>query len=125
MIFGDIHLADVRAWYEERVRAAGLEHVEPLWGEPPARLLAEFVASGSRAVLICVETAKLDASWLGRLIDERFVAEIGATGIDACGENGEYHSFAYAGPFFAREVRWRAGAARAEQGFVQLDLEQP
>ena len=121
MVFGDIHLADVRAWYEERVLGAGLEHVEPIWGEPPAALLAEFVAGGSRAVLTCVDT-RLGEEWLGRTIDERFVAEIGATGIDPAGENGEYHSFAYAGPLFRRPVAWRAGERRREGAFVQLDL---
>src|SRR5260221_11454117 len=59
VVFGDIHLADVRSWYEDRVRAAGLAHVEPIWGEPPAALVAEFVASGSRAGLTCVEKVKL------------------------------------------------------------------
>jgi len=121
--FGDIHLADVRGWYEERVRAAGLEHLEPLWGEPSAALLAEFVASGSRAVLTCVQLTKLGEEWLGRGIDERFVAEIGATGIDPAGENGEYHSFTYAGPLFRTPVPWRAGARRQDGDFAQLDLE--
>jgi uncharacterized protein (TIGR00290 family) len=122
VVFGDIHLADVRAWYEERTRAAGLEHVEPLWGEAPAALLAEFVAIGGRAVLTCVETAKLDRSWLGRVIDADFVRDIAATGIDPCGENGEYHSFAYRGPFFNAAVPWRAGERRDDGRFAQLDL---
>ena len=122
VIFGDIHLADVRGWYEERTRAAGLEHIEPLWGDAPAALLAEFVAIGGRAVLTCVETEKLDASWLGRVIDERFVSEIAATGIDPCGENGEYHSFAYRGPFFTSAVPWRAGERRDDGRFAQLDV---
>lgn len=122
VVFGDIHLADVRAWYEQRTRAAGLEHVEPIWGEPPAALLAEFVSIGGRAVLTCVETAKLDASWLGRVIDEAFVRDIAATSTDSCGENGEYHSFAYSGPFFASAVPWRAGERRDDGRFAQLDL---
>src|SRR2546428_6285696 len=82
VVFGDIHLADVRAWYEERTRAAGLEHVEPLWGEAPAALLAEFGAIGGRAVVTCIETKKLDAAWLGRVIDADFVRDIARTGID-------------------------------------------
>jgi len=123
VVFGDIHLADVRAWYEDRVRAAGLAHVEPIWGEPPDRLLAEFVASGSRAVLTCVDGKRLGTEWLGRVIDERFVAEIGATGVDPAGENGEYHSFTFAGPLFRAPLRWRAGARRDEGTFAQLDIE--
>jgi uncharacterized protein (TIGR00290 family) len=122
IVFGDIHLVDVRGWYEVRTHAAGLEHVEPLWGEAPAHLLAEFVAIGGRAVLTCVETAKLDASWLGRVIDEQFVRDISTTGVDPCGENGEYHSYAYSGPFFASAVRWRAGERRDDGRFAQLDV---
>lgn len=122
LVFGDIHLVDVRAWYEERVTAAGLEHVEPIWGEPPEALLRDFISSGGRAVLTCVEVAKLDESWLGRVTDKLFASDIAKTGVDACGENGEYHSFAYAGPVFTRPVRWMAGERRVEAGFAQLDL---
>ncbi len=122
VVFGDIHLADVRAWYEDRVTAAGLEHVEPIWGEPPQHLLDEFVASGGRAVITCVELAKLDEAWLGRVIDERFASEIASTGADPCGENGEYHSFAFAGPVFKQPLAWVAGERRFDSGFAQLDL---
>lgn len=125
VLFGDIHLADVRAWYEERVRAAGLAHLEPLWGEPPAALLAEFVASGSRAVITCTEGGKLDESWLGRIIDDDFVRDIAALPIDPAGENGEYHSFAFAGPLFRTPVAWQPGERRHDGKFSQLDLESP
>jgi uncharacterized protein (TIGR00290 family) len=122
VIFGNIHLADVRKWYEERVRAVGLEHVEPLWGESPGQLVREFVESGCRAVITCVDLSRLDASWLGRIIDETFIDEIGATGADPCGENGEYHSFAFRGAMFERQVSWQSGEARSESGFSQLDV---
>ncbi len=122
VVFGDIHLADVRAWYEDRVTAAGLQHIEPIWSEPPELLLDEFIASGGRAVITCVELAKLDEAWLGRVIDERFASEIGTTGADPCGENGEYHSFAFAGPVFKKPLAWVAGERRLDSGFAQLDL---
>jgi diphthine-ammonia ligase len=122
VVFGDIHLAEVRDWYETRVVAAGLDHVEPIWGEPPDALLREFVASGGRAVVTCVELAKLDESWLGRIIDETFASEIGKTGADACGENGEYHSFAFAGPIFKKPLSWATGELRMEDGFAQIDV---
>jgi uncharacterized protein (TIGR00290 family) len=122
VVFGDIHLADVRAWYEDRVTAAGLEHIEPIWGDPPALLLHEFIASGGRAVITCVELAKLDESWLGRITDERFASEIATTGADPCGENGEYHSFAFAGPVFKQPLAWSAGERRLDSGFAQLDV---
>ncbi len=122
VVLGDIHLADVRAWYEKRVNDAGLNHVEPIWGESPQLLLKEFVSSGGRAVITCVELAKLDESWLGRVIDDRFASEIARTGVDACGENGEYHSFAFAGPVFRQPLSWTAGERRLDSGFAQLDL---
>ena len=122
VVFGDIYLADVRAWFEHRVRSAGLEHVEPIWGEEPAQLLSEFVETGGRAVITCVDLSKLDSSWLGRIIDERFVDQIAASQVDPCGENGEYHSFAFQGPVFAHGVSWKAGETRSESGFAQLDV---
>jgi uncharacterized protein (TIGR00290 family) len=122
VVLGDIHLADVRAWYEERVTGAGLEHVEPLWGEPSPVLLADFVSSGGGAVVTCVDLERLDESWLGRIVDSDFVNEIARLDVDACGENGEYHTFAFAGPAFQRQVHWKAAERRADGRFLQLDL---
>jgi uncharacterized protein (TIGR00290 family) len=122
VVLGDIHLAEVRTWYEERVRSEGLDHAEPLWGESSAQLLREFVDGGGRAVITCVDTSRLGGSWLGRIIDDAFIGEIGATGVDPCGENGEYHSFAFRGPVFTRPVDWRPGETRSESAFSQLDL---
>jgi uncharacterized protein (TIGR00290 family) len=122
VVFGDIHLADVRAWFENHVKAAGLEHIEPIWGEEPAQLVSEFVEAGGRAVITCVDLSRLDSSWLGRIIDERFVDQIASTQADPCGENGEYHSFAFQGPLFARQVSWKPGDVRSEAGFSQLDV---
>jgi uncharacterized protein (TIGR00290 family) len=122
VVFGDIHLTDVRAWFEKRVEASGLAHIEPIWGEEPTRLVSEFVAAGGRAVITCVDLSQLDSTWLGRIIDEDFVEQIAATQADACGENGEYHSFAFQGPAFARRVSWIPGEKRSEGGFLQLDV---
>lgn len=125
VVFGDVHLADVRAWYEQRVRAAGLAHIEPIWGEPSAALVAEFVESGHLAILTCVEEGKLDRSWLGRRIDAALLADLATGSIDAAGENGEYHSFVFAGPEFGSPVAWRAGRETREGRFLQLELEPP
>jgi diphthamide synthase (EF-2-diphthine--ammonia ligase) len=122
VVLGDIHLADVRAWYQERVVAAGLEHVEPLWAESPTSLLREFVAGGGRAVVTCVDLERLDEVWLGRVIDQEFAGDLAATGVDACSENGKYHSFAFAGPPFRRPLGWRPGERRNDGRFAQLDV---
>ncbi len=122
VIFGNIHLADVRAWYEERVRAAGLEHIEPLWGEPPRALVREVISRGYQAVLTCTETARAERAWLGQTITSRLVDEFERAGIDPCGERGEYHTLVIDGPLFRHPLDVRLGSLREESGFSQLDV---
>ena len=124
VVFGNIHLADVRAWYEERVVACGLRHHEPLWGVPPAALLAEAIGQGYLARLVCVDVARLPGSWLGRALDAGCSAELLALpDVDPCGELGEYHTLVTDGPLFARPVRVRDGATREEGTFLVLEVE--
>jgi uncharacterized protein (TIGR00290 family) len=123
LIFGNIHLADVRAWYEERVVGAGLRHHEPLWGERPVDLLAEVVARGFDARLVCVELARLPRTWLGRRLDERACAELSShQDVDPCGERGEYHTLVVGGPHFSHPLAVRPGAVHEEGGFLLQDL---
>src|SRR5262249_37931585 len=68
VVFGDIHLADVRAWYSARVHAAGLDHVELLWGEEPTALVHELFDRGYRAILTCIEEGRADPAWLGQYL---------------------------------------------------------
>ena len=121
--FGNIHLADVRAWYEERTTAAGFRHVEPIWGEPPGALVREFVARGHRSKIVSVY---LDAGgkpeWLGRDITTDFIEAVESAGADAAGECGEYHSFAYGGPLFRDELRIRADERFERERHLILDL---
>src|SRR5689334_16876111 len=76
IVFGTIHLADVREWYEQRTRAAGFEHVEPLWGFQPGALVREFIARGHRSRIVSVNLSLGRREWLGREIDNDFVAEM-------------------------------------------------
>ena len=123
VIFGDIHLVNVREWSEQKTRAAGLRHVEPLWAANGPSLLREFVDAGFGAVVTCCELAKLGPSWLGRIIDDSFVEQIvELEGVDPSGEYGEYHSFVFGGPLFSRKLDWAPGSSREENGFTQLDL---
>lgn len=105
IVFGNIHLEDIRAWYEERTRALGFEHVEPLWGCTPASLLREFIERGHLARIVSVNLTCGRREWLGRDFSEAFAGELERTpGVDVCGERGEYHSFAYGGPMFRRAL---------------------
>jgi uncharacterized protein (TIGR00290 family) len=123
IIFGNIHLADVRAWYEERVRAAGLEHIEPLWGEQPDKLVREVIARGYRAVITCIEEARADRHWLGQPITLPLLAEFARRDIDPCGERGEYHTLVTNGPLFRHPLAVQLGETRDESGFCQLDVQ--
>ena len=103
VVFGDIFLEDLRQYRERLLARAGLVGIYPLWGRPTEELLEEFVAAGFRAVVVCVGSAALGASWAGRLLDRSFARDLPA-GIDPCGENGEYHTFVFDGPGFSRPV---------------------
>lgn len=123
IVFGNIHLADVRAWYEERTTARGLAHVEPLWGEAPTDLVAEVLDRGYRTRIVSVDLARGRRDWLGRVLDAELAAAIAATpGADPAGEQGEYHSFVFDGPLFRQPVRHRVGEVHEEEGHAQLDL---
>lgn len=123
LIFGNIHLADVRAWYEERTAAAGFKHREPLWGEPPSVLVREFLARGYRAVLTCIEEARASSAWLGAPLTEALVQAFEQAGIDVCGERGEYHTFVHAGPLFTAPLAVCLGERVAQAGFQQIDVQ--
>jgi uncharacterized protein (TIGR00290 family) len=119
--FGDLFLADLRAYRERKLAAAGMAGVFPLWGRDTAALLAEFIALGYRAVIACVDAARLDASFAGRWIDAALAADL-PPGVDPCGENGEYHSFVAAGPGLARAVPVTVGEVLRRDGRWFADL---
>ncbi len=102
-LFGDIDLQPHRDWEEKVCAAAGLRAELPLWQEPRRALVDELLALGYRARVVCVDARFLDASFCGREFDAAFLADLPG-GVDACGENGEFHTFVFDGPRFARPV---------------------
>lgn len=124
LIFGNIHLADVRAWYEERVIAHGFRHYEPLWGNAPATLLQEVIDRGYNAHLVCIDGTCLPSSWLGRVLDAGCASELSLRPlVDPCGERGEYHTFVTNGPLFRHPLAVRFGAVHRDGAFTLLDVE--
>ncbi len=105
MIFGDIDLLPHRQWEEKVCAAAGLTAVLPLWNHHRLTLVEEFLALGFKARVVCVDGRFLDASFVGCEFDQAFIARLPAT-VDACGENGEFHTFVYDGPNFKTPVAW-------------------
>lgn len=102
-LFGDIDLQPHRDWEEKVCGAAGIEAVLPLWQEPRRRLVDECLGLGYRARVVCVDARFLDSAFCGREFDAAFIGDL-PPGVDACGENGEFHTFVFDGPRFARPV---------------------
>jgi len=119
--FGDLFLEDIRAYRVERMRGTGIEPIFPLWGLPTAKLAREMVAAGLQARLTCVDPRALDRSFAGRAFDGRLLDDLPAS-VDPCGERGEFHTFAWAGPMFKAPVPIRMGEVVDRDGFVFADL---
>lgn len=120
--FGDLFLEDIRRYREEQLAAAGMKGVFPLWLKPTAPLAREFIAQGFKAILCCVDGVALGPEYSGREFDESLLADLPAT-VDPCGENGEFHTFVYAGPDFQRPLRLSRGKrVTREQRFHFCDL---
>jgi len=122
--FGDLFLEDVRRYREDRLRGSGITPLFPIWGTPTDVLARDMVAAGLRARLTCVDPRKLPAAFAGRDFDAVMLDDLARLHpeIDPCGERGEFHSFAYDGPMFARSVPIRAGEVVERDGFVFADL---
>jgi uncharacterized protein (TIGR00290 family) len=120
--FGDLFLEDVRRYREDRLAGSGLEPLFPLWKtKSTAALAQDMLAGGLQARLTCVDPRKLDRSFAGRAFDQQLLNDLPA-GIDPCGENGEFHSFACGGPMFTAEIKVNTGDVVDRDGFVFCDL---
>jgi uncharacterized protein (TIGR00290 family) len=119
--FGDLFLEDIRRYREEKLAGTGLEPLFPVWGIPTRDLAEQMIDGGLRARLACVDTRKLDASFVGREFDRTLLRDLPAS-IDPCGENGEFHSCVYAGPMFTHPVDLETGASHTVAPFVWRDL---
>jgi uncharacterized protein (TIGR00290 family) len=121
MIFGDLFLADVRAYREQKLAGTGITPVFPLWGRPTLELARMMIASGLKACLATVDLKKLPAEFAGRPFDAQLLGDLPA-GIDPCGENGEFHTCVIAGPIFTRRIPVTAGERVDRDGYAYCDL---
>jgi uncharacterized protein (TIGR00290 family) len=119
--FGDLFLADVRAYRERQLQGTGLEPLFPIWGMPTKDLAKQMITSGLRAKLTCVDTKCLPAELVGRDFDQALIESL-PPDVDPCGENGEFHTCVYAGPMFAGEVGLASGEIVQRDGFSYADF---
>jgi uncharacterized protein (TIGR00290 family) len=119
--FGDLFLADLRAWRERHMAELGMEPLFPLWGRDTGTLARRFLELGFAATVAVVDTEVLPARLAGEPYDAAFLDALPA-GVDPCGENGEFHTFVHAGPLFSRPIAVRRGECRVEGRFAHCDL---
>jgi uncharacterized protein (TIGR00290 family) len=119
---GDIFLEDLRRHREEKLLEVGMEALFPIWGRDTRELACAFIELGFKAVVTCVDTHALDGSFAGREFDGRFLADL-PTGVDPCGENGEFHTCVFDGPIFSRPIRFTKGdVVLRDDRFLFCDL---
>ncbi|HEY7450429.1 MAG TPA: hypothetical protein VH702_19895 [Vicinamibacterales bacterium] len=119
--FGDLFLEDVRQYRESKLAGSGLTPIFPLWGQPTPDLARAMLAGGLRAKVTCLNPRVVSRSVAGREFDADFLDELPET-VDPCGERGEFHTFAYAGPMFDAPIAVTNGEIVERDGFVFADL---
>jgi diphthine-ammonia ligase len=122
VVFGDIMFESHREWTERVCRAAGLTAVQPIWGEPTAAIVREFLAGGGEARLVTVRPPLLDESWLGRVLSPDLIDELERLGVDPCGENGEYHTLVTGSPLFSAPLAVVEGERVLRNGCWAIDV---
>lgn len=119
--FGDIFLEDLRAYREKNLARIGMMGVFPIWKRDSRELIESFRAHGFRSVAVCVNPKLLDRTFAGRELDSSFFADLPPE-VDCCGENGEFHTFAFDGPIFKEAIRFKLGERVERDSFVFCDL---
>jgi uncharacterized protein (TIGR00290 family) len=119
--FGDLFLADIRAYRERSLAGTGIAPLFPLFGADTAALAREMISGGLRATLACVDCATLPSDFAGREFDAQLLRDL-PKGVDPCGERGEFHSFAWDGPMFAQPVPIAVSGLEVRDGFAFADL---
>jgi uncharacterized protein (TIGR00290 family) len=119
--FGDIFLEDLRAYREQKLVAADMTALFPIWKVDTRELAARFLHDKFRAITVCIDPKKLDASFAGRELDASFFRDL-PPGVDPCGENGEFHTYVFDGPVFRSPIPVQVGAVVERDSFVFCDL---
>ena len=121
-VFGDIDMDDHRKWVERVCSSVALQSHLPLWKKARRDLLEELLEAGFTATIVAVQDGVLDKQFLGKILNESVIEEIGREGIDASGEGGEYHTVVTAGPIFSKPIHLEIGKQVLRDGYWFLDV---
>jgi uncharacterized protein (TIGR00290 family) len=121
IVFGDLFLEEIRAYRERLIAKHNMASLYPVWGRDTSKLIKDFISLGFKSVIVCVDPAKLDPSFVGRVIDEDLLTQL-PPHVDPCGENGEFHTFVFDGPIFKNPVKFSIGEVVCRDSFWFCDL---
>jgi uncharacterized protein (TIGR00290 family) len=121
VVFGDLFLEEIRAYRERLIAKHNMASLYPVWGRDTSKLINDFISLGFKSAIVCVDPAKLDPSFVGRVIDEGLLAQL-PPHVDPCGENGEFHTFVFDGPIFKNPVKFSFGEVVCRDSFWFCDL---
>ncbi|MCJ7823302.1 MAG: diphthine--ammonia ligase, partial [Anaerolineales bacterium] len=127
LITGDMDVVEHRKWVENMCSEFGFKPLLPLWGLTREEVLGGFIDNGFKAVTVCVKAEALGSEWLGREIDRPFMSDLKIiskkSGVDICGENGEYHTYVFDGPIFRKRISPVYGGHTWRDGYGFLDID--
>lgn len=108
-VFGDIDIEGHLEWCTDICNKVGIEAYFPLWKEERKNLVYEFIDAGFKTIITVVDNSRMPEEFAGKILTREVADEIEKSGADICGENGEYHTFAFDGPIFKNQVEFKAG----------------
>lgn len=121
VIYGDLFLEEIRKYRETKLAHTNITPLFPLWGKNTTKLANEMIESGIKAIITCIDTKKLDASFAGRHFDQQLLKDL-PKDVDPCGENGEFHTFVYDGPMFCRPIPITLGTTVERETYIYQDI---
>lgn len=101
--FGDIFLEDLKAYREKKMSSIGMRAIFPLWKRNTKELIHEMIELNFKTITCCIQSSLSEHDFLGKIINEEFIAKL-PSGIDPCGENGEFHTFCFSGPIYPQTI---------------------
>jgi len=121
VVFGDIFLEDLRKYRQDNLSKVGMKAIFPIWGEDTANLAREIIDLGFKAVIVCADSKILDKTFVGAMFDEEFLSRL-PSGVDPCGENGEFHTFLIGAPMFKNRIEFGKTKAVLKNNYWFLDI---
>lgn len=121
-VFGDIDIEEHLAWNTDRCNNADIKPLLPLWKKSREQVVYDFIDSGFITYITVIDTQKMDAKYIGKQLTRELVSELKSEGVDACGENGEYHTFVCDGPLFSKPVEFKPGIPVFDGRYVRIKV---